>query len=49
MSEHIEPNYVYVTVRVEIKQDADSQDVVSEMDYDMIHPDIISTEIVSQR
>jgi hypothetical protein len=37
---------VEVIVRVNIRADADYQEVVSEMDYSMIHPDIISTEIV---
>jgi hypothetical protein len=37
---------VEVTVRVNIRADADYKEVVNEMDYSMIHPDIISTEIV---
>ena len=37
---------VEVVVRVNIKADADVQEVVSEMDYSMIHPAILLTEIV---
>jgi len=36
---------VYMTVKVTIADDADPQDVASEMNYSMDHEDIISTEI----
>jgi hypothetical protein len=37
---------IEVTVAVWIKEDADPNDVVSEMDYHMTHPDIVDTEVV---
>tara|TARA_B110000503_G_C6987610_1_gene345936 strand:+ start:137 stop:286 length:150 start_codon:yes stop_codon:yes gene_type:complete len=37
---------IEVTVAIWIKDDADPQDVVSEMDYRMTHPDIVDTEVV---
>lgn len=37
---------VFVTVAVHIKDEADVQDVVSEMDYSLVHKDIVGTEIV---
>ena len=37
---------VEVVVRVNIKADADYAEVINKMDYSMIHPDILSTEIV---
>jgi hypothetical protein len=43
---NMEYQTVEVVVRVNIKADADYAEVISEMDYSMIHPDILSTEIV---
>jgi len=37
---------IEVTVAVWIKEDADPSDVVSEMDYNMTHDDIVDTEVV---
>jgi hypothetical protein len=37
---------VEVVVRVNIKADANYEDVINEMDYSMTHPDILSTEII---
>jgi hypothetical protein len=37
---------VEVTVRVKLKADADTQEVVSEMDYNFTHPSILATEVV---
>lgn len=37
---------IYVTVAVRVKDKADAQEVVSEMDYSLVHDDIIGTEIV---
>ena len=37
---------VFVTVAVHIKDEADVQDVVSEMNYSLVHKDIVGTEIV---
>jgi hypothetical protein len=37
---------IEVKVAIWIKESADPQDVVSEMDYSMTHPDIIDTEII---
>lgn len=37
---------VEVVVRVKIKPDADVQEVISEMDYEFDHPDILDTEVV---
>ena len=37
---------IEVTVAIWIKEDADPSDVVSEMDYNMTHPDIVDTEVV---
>jgi hypothetical protein len=36
---------IEVTVAIWIKEDADPNDVVSEMDYNMTHPDIVDTEV----
>lgn len=40
---------IWVEVAVRVKKGVDHQDVVSEMNYEMIHPDIISTEITNIR
>ena len=37
---------VYVTVRVEVSDNVDPQDVINECDYDFTHKDIGETEIV---
>lgn len=37
---------VEVIVRVKIKPAADVQEVISEMDYEFDHPDILDTEVV---
>ena len=37
---------IEVTVAIWIKEDADPNDVVSEMYYNMTHPDIVDTEVV---
>lgn len=37
---------VFVTIAVRVKDAADIQEVVSEMDYSFVHDDIINTEIV---
>ena len=37
---------IELTVAVWIKEDADPQDVISEMDYTMTHDHIVDTEIV---
>ena len=36
---------VYIKVALEIDKNADPDEVVQELDYDIKHPDIISTEI----
>lgn len=35
----------FITVRIELKEGADFDDVVSDMDYDFNHPNILDTEI----
>lgn len=37
---------VEVVVRLKIREDADVQEVLSEMNYDFEHEDILSTEVV---
>ena len=37
---------VYVKVRINVKDDADPQEVIQEVDYDFNHPDVVDTEIV---
>lgn len=37
---------IEVTIRVWIKEDADPQDVISEMDYELTHDAIVDTEVV---
>lgn len=37
---------VEVVIRVKIKADADVQEVISEMDYDLDHPAILDTEVI---
>lgn len=36
---------VHITIALEIDIDADPQEVVSELEYDITHPDIVSSEI----
>ena len=38
--------HTYVIIRIDIKDDADVNDVVSEMDYTLTHQDIIDTEVI---
>lgn len=38
---------VYITIRVELSDAADVEEVVSDMDYSLEHPEILGTEIVS--
>ena len=38
--------YTYVIIRIDIKDDADVDDIVNEMDYTLTHKDIIDTEVV---
>ena len=35
-----------VLIRVKIKEGADVQEVISEMDYSLDHPDILDTEVI---
>ncbi len=37
---------IYITVELKVLDTFDEQDVVSEMDYNMIHEGIVGTEIV---
>ena len=37
---------VEITVKLVLKEDADVQEVVSEMDYQFTHPAIVDTEVV---
>lgn len=41
------PDIHYVTIKVEVKDCADIQEIVSEMDYHLVHSDILETEIIS--
>ena len=41
----IETRTVYITVALEIKEDADIADVINEMDYDFKHEAIVDMEI----
>jgi hypothetical protein len=36
---------IYVVVKIEVTATADQEDVLSNMDYDFRHPDIVDTEI----
>ena len=38
--------HTYVIIRIDIKDDADVDDIVNEMDYTLTHKDIIDTEVV---
>lgn len=46
MDEMDEYRRIEVTVAIWIKEHADVQDIISEMDYVMTHPNIVDTEIV---
>lgn len=41
----METKVVHIIVALEIDLNADPQEVVAELEYDVTHPDIISTEI----
>lgn len=45
----METKAVYITVAMQVRKDADPQEVVAELDYNITHPDVVSTEIVDQR
>lgn len=36
----------YVTIKVEVKDCADIHEIVSEMDFHLVHSDILETEVV---
>jgi len=38
--------HIYVTVRLDVEDSADTQDVVQECDYSFVHDEIIDHEIV---
>lgn len=42
----MENRIVEIVVKMVVREDADVQEIVSEMDYTFFHPGIISTEIV---
>lgn len=37
---------VYVTIAMQLSEDADPEEVVNEMDYDFKHEDILNTEVL---
>ena len=39
---------IYITVALEVLQDADTHDVISECDYTFEHADIVDTEIMGE-
>jgi hypothetical protein len=44
MDEHTKVRWI--TIRVTLKADADDDEVVSEMDYELTHKDIVDTEVM---
>lgn len=44
--QEIEMKTFYVSIMVQVKDDADIEEMVQEMDYDLVHEDIVDIEMV---